>query len=75
VVDLSDAPEAIRKALRREAEVVLRVSGHCRHACQYKGATIKANKFCLVMQRCVAKAVVVAARCFPVLVTVLHSVL
>jgi hypothetical protein len=51
VVDLSEAPAAIRQALRREAEVVLRVSGECRHACQYKGATIKANKFCLVMKR------------------------
>jgi hypothetical protein len=51
VVDLSDAPEAIRQALRRETEVVLRVSGQCRHTCQYTGATIKDNKFCLVMQR------------------------
>jgi hypothetical protein len=51
VVDLSDAPPEVCQALQREASVVLAVSGECRHSCQYKGATIKGNKFCLIMKR------------------------
>jgi hypothetical protein len=51
VVDLSDAPPAACQALQREASVVLAVSGECRHSCQYKGATIKGNRFCLIMKR------------------------
>ncbi|WIA40176.1 hypothetical protein OEZ86_013570 [Tetradesmus obliquus] len=51
VVDLSDALPAVCAALQREASVVLAVSGECRHACQYKGATLKGSKFCLIMKR------------------------
>ncbi|KAF6250880.1 kinase-like domain-containing protein [Scenedesmus sp. NREL 46B-D3] len=51
VVDLSDAPRDVCQALQREAGVVLAVSGECRHSCQYKGATIKGNRFCLIMKR------------------------
>lgn len=29
----------------------LKVSGECRHTCQYKGVTVKDHKFCLVMTR------------------------
>jgi hypothetical protein len=45
VVDLSAAPPDVCQALQREASVVLAVSGECRHSCQYKGATIKGNRF------------------------------
>eukprot|EP00882_Tetradesmus_deserticola_P027247 GHRQ01030131.1.p1 GENE.GHRQ01030131.1~~GHRQ01030131.1.p1 ORF type:complete len:302 (+),score=121.67 GHRQ01030131.1:767-1672(+) len=51
VVDLSDAPREVCQALQREASVVLAVSGECRHSCQYKGATIQGNRFCLIMKR------------------------
>jgi hypothetical protein len=51
VFDLSEAPEGLRDALLREAEVVLQVADKCSHACKYMGVTIKANKFCLVMER------------------------
>eukprot|EP00878_Enallax_costatus_P045765 GHUV01055246.1.p1 GENE.GHUV01055246.1~~GHUV01055246.1.p1 ORF type:complete len:442 (+),score=53.08 GHUV01055246.1:977-2302(+) len=51
VVDLSDAPRDVCQSLQREASVVLAVSGECRHTCQYKGAIIKGNKFCLIMTR------------------------
>lgn len=57
MIDLSDAPLSTRQALQREASVVLRVSGACHHTCQYKGATIKNNKFCIVMKRWVQDAV------------------
>jgi hypothetical protein len=61
VIDLSDAPQATRQALLREAAVVLRVSGECHHTCQYKGATIKNNRFCLVIKRYVLLALAAAA--------------
>lgn len=51
VVSLSNPSQPVRQALMREAVVVLKVSGECRHTCQYKGATIKDNEFCLVMRR------------------------
>lgn len=51
VVSLRTAPQPVCQALMREAAVVLKVSGECRHTCQYKGVTIKDNKFCLVMKR------------------------
>jgi hypothetical protein len=50
VVSLSTAPQPARQALMREAAVIFKVSRECRHTCQYKGVTVKDNKFCLVMK-------------------------
>ncbi|KAF6257707.1 kinase-like domain-containing protein [Scenedesmus sp. NREL 46B-D3] len=54
VVELADAFAATKRSLLREAEVVLQVSGECRHTCQYKGAVIKANKYASSLARVIA---------------------